>query len=220
MQIRKEESQFGLQIFIEEGNSCLSICFGGNLDLYWSINSNKRATGNDTKMDSFVITKENYELYSLFETLYNDIKEINIFEDFKGDKDKYRLYNRSNYQELFDEKSKTITWYSDETAHEVANYLKIKKEEDCFIIDFHIQEYIDGCDRDFSSLYYIPIRFRNSGSRYDPFNVIFMRMYDRLKSVEDIHEHGHQIHMEEYLYNLKHQKALTKTFNKNTNKKC
>ena len=210
MKISKENNEFGLQIFIEEENSYLSIFYGGNLDLYWAIHSNKRKLENDSKSDMFVITKENYELYNLFENLYNDIKEINLFEDFEEDKDKYRVYNRSNYQELFDEKNKTITWYSDETAHEVSNYLKIKKEKDCFIINFNIQEYIEGYDRDFSSLYYIPIRFRNSGSRYDPFNIIFMRMYERLKEIDDINEYGHQIHMEEYLYDMEQQKVLSK----------
>lgn len=138
-------------------------------------------------------------------------QEINLFEDFEEDKDRYRVYNRSNYQELFDEENKTITWYSDETAHEVANYLKIVKENDCFVITFNIQEYIEGYDRDFASLYYIPIRFRNSGSRYDPFNVIFMRMYEKLKKINDVNEYGHQIHIEEYLYEQEQQKIKSKT---------
>ena len=211
MKISKIKNEFGLQIFIEEDNSCLSIFYGGNLDLYWSINSNKRTMENDPKTDSFIITKENYGLYSLFEKLYNDIKEINLFEDLEEDKDRYRLYNSSYYQELFDEKNNTITWYSDETAREVANYLQIKKEKERFIINFNIQEYIEGYDRDFASLYYIPIRFRNSGSRYDPFNIIFMRMYERLKEIDDINDYGHQIHMEEYLYDKEHQKILSKT---------
>ena len=212
MRISKRENEFGLQIFIEEDNSnYLSIFYGGNLDLYWTIHSNKRTLENDSKTDTFTITKENYKLYNLFENLYNDIKEINLFEDFEEDKDRYRVYNQSNYQELFDEKNKTITWYSDETAHEIANYLKIKKEKNCFIISFNIQEYIEGYDRDFASLYYIPIRFRNSGSRYDPFNIIFMRMYEKLKDVDDTNEYGHQIHMEEFLYEKEHQKVLSKT---------
>ena len=210
MRISKVENEFGLQIFIEEDNSYLSILYGGNLDLYWSIHSNKRTIENDSKTDTFIITKENYELYNIFDNLYNDIKEINLFEDFEEDKDKYRLYNYSNYHELFDEENKTITWYSDETAHEVANYLKIVKAKDHFVIVFNIQEYIEGYDRDFASLYYIPIRFRNSGSRYDPFNIIFMRMYEKLKKINDVNEYGHQIHIEEYLYEQEQQKVLSK----------
>ena len=211
MKISKEDSEFGIKVFIEENDSCLCIFFGGNFDLYWTIKSNKRTIENDSKTDTFIITKENYELYNLFDNLYNDIKEINLFEDFEEDKDKYRLYNHSNYQELFDEENKTITWYSDETAHEVANYLKIVKAKDHFVIVFNIQEYIEGYVRDFASLYYIPIRFSNSGSRYDPFNIIFMRMYEKLKKINDVNDYGHQIHMEEYLYDIKKQKVLSKT---------
>ena len=213
MKFNKRKNEFGTQFFIEDDERYLSICFLGNLDLYWSIHSNKRTINDDPKTDTFVITKENYALYCLFEDLYNDIKEINLFESFKDDKDKYQTYNRSNYNELFDEKNKIITWYSDETAHEVANYLKIKKEENSFAIDFYIQDYVDGYDRDFSSLHYIPVRFRNSGSRYDPFNIVFMKMYNNLNNIEDINDYGHQIHIEEYMYEKKHPKILNKKYN-------
>ena len=85
------------------------------------------------------------------------------------------------------------------------------KAKDHFVIVFNIQEYIEGYDRDFASLYYIPIRFRNSGSRYDPFNIIFMRMYEKLKKINDVNEYGHQIHIEEYLYEQEQQKIKSKT---------
>ena len=179
--------------------------------MYWCIRSNKRTIEDDPKMDSFTITKENFKIYSLFDELYNNIKEINIFDDFSENKDIYRLCNYANYQELFDEENKTITWYSDETAHEVANYLKIKKEDDSFKISFYIQEYKEGYDRDFNTINYIPVRIRNSGSRYAPFNIIFMKMYQKLKEVDDVNEYGHQIHMEEYLYN--EEKVLKKRLN-------
>ena len=215
MKVSKKENEFGMQIFLEEDNSYLTIFYGGNLDLYWSIHSKKRSIDNDSKTDSIIITKENYALYSLFESLYSDIEDINLFEDFEEDKDRYRVYNRSNYQELFDKDNKIITWYSDETAREVANYLRIKKEKDSFVISFYIQEYIEGYDRDFASLYDIPVRFRNSGSRYDPFNIIFMRMYERLKNIDDIHDYGHQIHIEEYLYEKEHMVLSKKLNDKN-----
>ena len=210
MKISKEKSEAGLNIFLEENDSCLSMVYGGNGDLYWCIRSRNRTMEDDSKKDMFVITKENYALYSLFEELYNDIKEINIFEDFEDNKDIYRLYNHSNYYELFDDDNSTITWYSDETSNEVANYLEIKKEKDCFVITFYIQDYIDGYDADFNSLSYIPVRFRNSGSRYYPFNIVFMKMYQKLKDVDDVNEYGHQIHFEEYLYERDTPKLLKK----------
>lgn len=126
------------------------------------------------------------------------------------EKNKYRLFNLSNYNELFDKENNAVTWYSDETSHEVANILKIKKENESFELEFYIQPYIEGYDRDFNSLYHIPIRFRNSGSSYDPFNIVFMRMYEKMKQVDHVNDYGHQIHIEEYLYNQNKIKKLTK----------
>ena len=47
------------------------------------------------------------------------------------------------------------------------------------------------------------IRISNSGSRYAPFNIVFMRMFTKLQDIDDINDYGHQIHIEEYLYNQK-----------------
>lgn len=210
MIIEKEKSQFGTDVYISEGDSYLTIFYGGNGDLYWTIHSKNRSIENDPKKDCFYITKENYKLFHLFNKLYDDIKEINIYDDFKEDKSKYRKYNQSNYNELFDGKNKTITWYSDETAHDVANYLVIKKEKDAFKLDFNIQEPKENYSRDFNSLYYIPIRICNSGSRYYPFNIPFMNMYNALVEFDDEKVNGHQICMEEYLYERGKQKVLKK----------
>lgn len=220
MKVTKEKGEFGLNIFLEEEGKRIAFTFRGNGDLYWTIHS-KRAEEN---YNYFIITKENYAIYSLFEQLFFDIENINIFDeedipfyiefeeetkeylktrkkDNEETKKKYRLFNCSNYNELFNDSSKTITWYSDETAHEVANVLKIKKEEDIFKLEFYIQPYTEGYDEDFHSSKSIPIRFRNSGSRYSPFNTIFMKMYNSMKEIDDVNDIGHQIHIEEYLYN-------------------
>ena len=228
MQVIKQDSEFGIDIFFKEENKYLAITYGGNLDLYWTIHS--KNTNDD---NNFIITKENYEVYRLFEELFDDIENIRIFDEeyipfyleteeekqeyiknqkdeIEYEKNKYRLFNHSNYNELFDKENNTITWYSDETNHEVANILKIKKEKELFKLEFYIQPYIEGYDRDFNSLYYIPIRFRNSGSSYDPFNIVFMRMYRKLKQIDDVNDYGHQIHIEEYLFNQNKVKKLTK----------
>ena len=224
MQVIKHENEFGLIISFQELDKQFDVSFDGNGDLYWKIHS--KNTNDD---NNFIITKENYEVYRLFEELFDDIENIKIYteptipfymetEEEKQDyineleyeKNKYRLYNYSNYNELFDKENNTITWYSDETNHEVANILKIKKEKELFKLEFYIQPYIEGYDRDFNSLYHIPIRFRNSGSSYDPFNIVFMRMYRKMKQIDDINDYGHQIHIEEYLFNQNKVKKLTK----------
>ena len=49
----------------------------------------------------------------------------------------------------------------------------------------------------------ISIRFRNSGSRYAPFNIIFMKMYLNLQKIDDVNDYGHQMHIEEHLNKIK-----------------
>ena len=207
MKVVKQESEFGLDTFFKEEKKYLAITYMGNLDLYWSIHS-----VDVNKDNEFIITNENYEVYKLFNQLFNDIRNINIFNKEESDehKEMYRLYSKSNYNELYNENTNTITWYSDETAREVANILKIKKEDGTFKIQFYIQPHISEYGKDFHSLHYIPIRFRNSGSRYDPFNVVFMRMYSNMKEIDDVNDYGHQIHIEEYLYDKNKVKKLIK----------
>ena len=217
MKVVKYDNEFGLIISFQESDKRLDISFGGNGDLYWTIHS--KNTNDD---NNFIITKENYEVYRLFEELFNDIENIKIFDEeeipfyletdekIEYEKNKYRLFNHSNYNELFDKENNTITWYSDETNHEVANILKIKKENETFKLEFFIQPHVEEYDRDFNSLYHIPIRFRNSGSSYDPFNIVFMRMYQKMKQIDDVNDYGHQIHIEEYLFNQNKVKKLIK----------
>ena len=193
--------------FISKDNK-LNISFCGNLDLYFTIYGEN--------INEFTITKENMTIYNLFDNLYSDIENINIYDEehfplyieteeekkeyLKEKKDEYRLHNRSNYNELFNKNNKTITWYSDETAKEVANYLKIIKEEDNFKLEFYTQPYIEGYDRDFNSKYSTTIRFRNSGSRYEPFNACFMRLFNNLQKYNPDY---HQITIEEYNQKVK-----------------
>ena len=230
MKVIKEKSENGMKIFLQEGDKYLAITFGGNGDLYWTIHNEADILDADYNHDSFIITKENYEIYRLFELLFLDIENINVFvEDvpfYSDDEDMvrayikrrqqqieeykkfYRLYNMSHYNDLFDRKRKTITWYSDETFHKVANFVTIHKEEDTFRIDFYIQPHISDYDKDFNSIGYIPIRFRNVSSSYDPFNVVFMKMYHALKEVDDVLDIGHQMDIEELLYRREKVKKL------------
>ena len=116
-------------------------------------------------------------------------------------KESYRKYNRSNYNNLYD--GTTITWYSDETNEEVANFLKIRRDDESFNVSFYTQPHKGSYDEDTHHYDSITVRFRNSGSRYDPFNIFFMQMYNALANVDDVLDEGHQIHMEEYLYERK-----------------
>ena len=207
MKVNKKNDENGYHMIeLEDNDKSLTIFYGGNLDLYWTFRSRDVLLDNE-----FIITKENYGVYNLFAKLFYDMENINIYEDQhfynnEARKEYYKLYNKSNYNILYNEEQKLITWYSDETAWVIANILKIKKEKDSFKLEFYIQPKIEGFDEDFHSKHYIPIRFRNSGSFYEPFNVIFMRMYNHMKDVDDVLDDCHQIHIEEYL----HQKVKKK----------
>lgn len=238
MKFIKNDIQLGTLYSLEEGNKTLEIIYAtkGNLDLYWTL----RCSDDVMEDSTFTITKENYNLYVLFEQLYIDIKDINFFNEIDYDevfldpdsflymededdrqeylqrkaiereqeRERYRNNNVSRYNELFDEENKTITWYSDETSHDVANVLTIKKEEDSFKITFSVQPEKDGFDRDFYTKHSIPVRFRNSGSSYDPFNIVFMRMYHDLQNIDDVNDLEHQVTLEEYLYNQQKIKKI------------
>ena len=104
------------------------------------------------------------------------------------------------YNDLYNDEEKKVTWVSDETGFEVANKVLIHKLEDRFLIEFKTQPYIEGYERENNLLGIMGIRFRNSGSRYSPFNIVFMRMFREMQNIDDINDYGHQIHMEEYLY--------------------
>lgn len=230
MKVLKEKAEYGFNVFLQEGEKYLAFTYGGNGDLYWAIHNEEETLCDDYDHDFFIITKENYGVYSLFEQLFSDIESINIYSEdipfyidddeeirrylqrrqkqIEEYKEQYRLYNQGHYNELFDRNNQTVTWYSDETSRKVSNFLTIKKEKDIFRIDFYIQPHIDGYDKDFHSIGYIPVRFRNSGSTYDPFNALFMKMYHALKEVDDVNDFGHQIHIEECLYQQVKVKTL------------
>lgn len=216
--------------FMEQDNKTLSILFGGNLDLYWILtikddkNKNCEFTLDKEKNNyihrevkgTFIINKENYLLYSLFDELYNDIKECQLFKnepqpEFKKNyqqeqnEEEYlsnlnkKYKNKPQYKELYN--GKTITWYSDDYELSPEDYVTIKKKNDIYELEFYRPEITEN-NFTMRRGNTVTIRFRNSGSRYNPFNVIFMRMYNKLQQYDP---DFHQIHFEE----LEYQKKLT-----------
>lgn len=219
--LRKNEYN-GKDIELIDGNKSLIIMFGGTGDLYWIIKNKGALKDKEYNYDNFVITKENYPLYSTFKKLITDIKEINIYDnpDFPPyieteeekeeylyeqelDKKRYKMFNMSNYNNLYNQKENKVTWVSDETGFEVANKVQISNLDDEILIEFCTQSYIEGYEREDNLAGIMGIRFRNSGSRYEPFNYVFMRMYQELQQLDDVKDECHQIHIEEYLFSKK-----------------
>ena len=215
--IKRKNQRYSYDFYLKEEDKELGIIFGGNLDLYWSltkknprlekIKPSELFKENKKQLkENFIITKENYFIYSLFDDLYNDIKECNLFtkdsyyDESSTYEDRNKEYqNYSKYKALFD--GHTINWHSDEEEYCIANRVKIEKKDDTYVLKFTRPEITED-KFPFRTIGNISIRFRNSGSRYDPFNIIFMRMYNKL---QEYNPEYHQIHIEE----LSYQKKLT-----------
>ena len=183
-------------------NGSFDIMFGGNLDLYWYYWPEENYK--DWPLaKTFTISKENYFIYQKLDELYKNIKEQKPYQSKDENSsivfDSSKLINDSlksqySYKNLF--QNDIIKWYSDDAPLEEASMLEIKYQEDKYIITFHQGK------EDFGFPTYA-IRFRNSGSRYEPYNLAFMNMYNSLSEYD---ANYHQIHIEEYLYNKKLQK--------------
>ena len=177
------------------------IMFGGNLDLYWYYWPKENII-DWPLFKTFTITKENYFLYQKVNELYENIKEqkpyqkieplLLVEQDLKNSNElKKRDYA---YEKLFQDG--IIKWYSDDAPLEEASRLEINRLEESYTITFY-----QGKEE-----YNFPtfsVRFRNSGSRYKPYNFAFMNMYNNLGEYDPNY---HQIHIEEYLYSKKLQK--------------
>lgn len=175
LEIKKIETEFGYWFDIIINNEIFNIYFMGNLDLYWNYQYN----GNILDCDDskyFIITKENYFLYNLFDKLYNDIK------NYQTDTYSYDLLFHDN----------KVEWRSDDCFYEEASRFVIEPMDRAYKLTFKI-----GLVDNFLTY---SVRIRNSGSRYNPFNMFFMDMYNQLCEYE---LNYHQIHMEEYLYQKK-----------------
>ena len=203
VEIKKTKDVEGYDRFkITTENGSFDIMFGGNLDLYWYYWPEENYK--DWPLaKTFTISKENYFIYQKLDELYKNIKEQKPYQskDENGSAifDSSKLINESpsaqdSYKNLF--QNDIIKWYSDDAPLEEASMLEIKYQEDKYIITFHQGK------EDFGFPTYA-IRFRNSGSRYEPYNFAFMNMYN---SLSEYNPNYHQIHIEEYLYNKKLRK--------------
>ena len=229
MNITKIQSEYGYSDFhIEKDNQRLEIVFAGNGDLYLILDNNQLEVQtykehlkhlNSPYQEKFIITKENYFIYQLFDELIQDIEDSRIYLpttnelelefDFFGEENKesseerckrlneeHKKYYR--YKLLFEDG--IICWHSDEHIFEDADRVKIYRSNDEIILEFSRppvkeEEYI------YRITGRTGVRFRNAGSTYEPYNIIFMRMFQKL---QDYIPEYHQIHIEE----LEYQKRL------------
>lgn len=157
--------------------------FCGNLDLYFSYRGEKFKK---EKYHSFVVNKENYFLYKCFGELYDAIINEMPFKNGFVSFDKYSLEHL--YYPLV--KNKVIEWHSDDGLYEDAAILFIEKNEESYKVTIK-----EGLLSDIN-IRTSSVRFRNSGSIYDPYNFAFMGLYNQLCAHNFEYE---QITLDEYV---------------------
>ena len=205
----------------EQKGKSLNILYGGNGDLYWLLRSNNE---NETSYENFSITKEDYDIYKLFDDLYYDIVNTQVFKPSIASIDEEDELTEEDIEELETQRIKeieicqkinsslkdeqsykklvhdgTITWYSDDSNKENSEIMKITKLEDEYLLEFIKQNTKDDKIWNFPGS--INIRISNSGSTYAPFNMVFMRHFSNFQQFE--RKTYHQVHIEEYLYHKK-----------------
>ena len=164
--VKLEKSKNGhdydiFNITTEEGN--FTISFENNLDLYWYYRPSK--TPKEYFEKEFTITDEDKYIYECFDSLYEAIKKRKPFlnapydTDFKNKVDKYANCPYENG---------IIEWKSDDYPDDEASSVSIIKEENKFRVVFKPYD-----NYGFKTFF---VRFRNSGSSYDPYNCTFMNM--------------------------------------------
>jgi len=174
-------------IYVKTDDGDFSIAFAGNLDLYWTYHPNKPFLEVPNE-NTITITKENYYLYicfkDLFESIKNDTPNGNsLLECDKSNK--VPKYNSSKKIGLL--KEDIICWHSDDFVYDEASSVSIRKIDDEFKVTFK-----KSSNKEYFQTF--SVRFRNSGSRYDPFNIAFMNMYNKLR------EYDYQVCLDEILY--------------------
>ena len=202
LEIEKDKNNYGYDVFsIVTTGGTFQISFENNLDLYWrylyegSIDECK-----DIK--AFKITKENYYLYLLLDELYTSITEEMPYYNYPYEiDDRYRRYLVYDNTKLYSPNE--VRWYSDDFAYrDMASNFAIRKKEDYFVILF-TKSRTEIFNGHFFPTY--SVRIRTTGSRYEPYHIPFMSMYQKLKEYNTLY---HQIHIEEYLFEEENKKRV------------
>lgn len=173
-------------IFIRKDNKTLKLFYGGNGDLYFDIYGQYDET-EEGYTTYFEIDKED-TVYPYFKSLLQSIREAEVYTpseaqmeliddpcEFHELVEHYKKQNKElkgcyPHTELV--KDGMIEFYSDSIYNEKANRMTMKEIDGKIRFDFfdNPEDYIDG----------FGIRICNSGSKYMPFNICFMRFFNKL----------------------------------------
>jgi len=216
------------RIILKRGKQELNIDFSGALDLHFAL---KNCKENNT----FIIGKDNYGVWLLFDKLYKEVMsgqvfnpisdlEINMLidecelmdEDYhEALKEKILKYEENKKQELKNGirtgliADDNIIWRCDDFDIEVAPYVIIEKTNEIYKLTFDVPKFERKLDTFEESLLKdkntISVRIRNSGSRYYYFNGPFMRLFH---SLQELATDIPQISIDEYLIDKKLERGM------------
>ena len=177
-------------ILIRDGKKLLKLFYGSNGDLYIDIFGEHNIDKNGRYTATFSMN-QNQEIYWHFESLIDNIIKCKVFDvsdiELEIYNTKEQINELLNSGQLYNEVLKNndvynrliqdsaIIWYSDNIYDEKANKLKIEKNDDEIILTF-----IDNPD---DPTFGFGIRICNSGSKYDPFNLCFMNLFNQLQTL-------------------------------------
>lgn len=139
----------------------------------FSINKEERIYSYFDELISNIVHCRIYDLSDIELNLYSTVEQIEHKTD-DNLKANNNLMVKQCYEKLV--QNNTIIWYSDNIYDEKANKLEIVKEEDNITLTF--------TDNPDDSIFGFGIRICNSGSKYDPFNLCFMRLFNQLQSLQ------------------------------------
>ncbi len=209
LKVTRQKDNNIYKYYLQDGDDTLKIILTRVGDLYFALKSSGK------REIDFNITKENMVIYQLFDELYNDIKNANIYKLSAIELANYSVREIRRYESKKQEKNRLlkaskaylklvndniITWISDDSLsvnYNTADALRITKENDQFNLLFTYYDYEPSLVR--------AISVKNTGSRYSPFNSAIFDFFLKLQQYDPDY---HQISMEEYLYSQ--QKVMTK----------
>lgn len=175
-----------------QNNLKFKMYYGGNLDIYWEIQNMDVDAENfesyEEKPLEFVIEPQYYEAYSIFFKLLRNVKssakkmqdEAQRAKREKMEEEDVVVYvNDDETAESYEliVKDGVVVWYSDEDSIENANFVTLTQVNGNILVTFRK----GNMENDFPGS--IPIRFRNSGSRYNPFNKYFMECFSDIGNI-------------------------------------
>lgn len=211
----------GIKLFRENPDHFLEIHFEGNLDVYFTLHGILHGTTFLIGKDDYEIYRLFDELYSkvlngrCYDFVEDDLEsimwecetsDIDYHEELKRKRESREERRQMNLDQAYASGlivGDDIIWRSDDYAKDIAPYFVIRRLTNAYELEFDVPQVSRELDfyekmpiNDYKYRYWVSVRLRNSGSRYEPFNHCFKRLYNKFL---DLNPEYHQIHIEEWL---------------------